>query len=514
VEVRHLLISLFAINCFQTLSAQVYHPNYPEFSQNHFKYLESTTTDYLHSFIQHTDFDSVRFKLLDPVVSGFYNSNQPFGYYDGSNWTGKGLTVDASLGFYGKWKKLEYSFFPRLMWSQNEVFDLGPIQKDNKSPYNYQYNLIGDIDYVQRYGSQSFLDLNLGQTEVRYRGKYFTTAVSNANFTLGPASFHSILLSRQAAGIPNIEIGTNGFVPLKPFNLDIGLIKLSNRHGILRESPYFDDRAANDKRYFSTLEFSYIPSFVPELKVGIHRVFYQNAEFFELKDLGRSFWYFTNVDRVVNAAGDTVNDFFDQMGAVYAEYNLSQSNARVYSQLVLNDFNFSRSIFYNTAHSTSYTLGFEKMFELRKGKLMFTYETSNIATNAGRAEPSYYMHYQVLQGYTQNGQLLGLGSGPASDVHTVSFKFLNTARLLEVQVQRAQIDEDFFNLAIGFSSPGVLQKERKFAEYLLNIRHTHFLEKGELTFTLNPSYQFNRYYIEKNDSFNLFMGVIFRYNLK
>jgi hypothetical protein len=511
--IRALIIVVLLFSLGPSSIGQVYHPNGFEVSKNHFQYLKNPESNYLNRFIQYEEFDTGSVSIIHPEIGVFFNSSRPHSLYDGVLWSGRGLTLATSFGISGKKGKLAYALFPRLFYSQNKPFDLSPKLKSNKSEYNYQYNIHGDIDYVIRYGHQPFTVFNLGQSEVRYLGQFFTGAISSSNFKLGPALSHSILMSSQAEGIPRVELGTNQFIPFQLFERDLGSIKIENSHGLLRESGYFDSLSDNNRRYFSSFELSYIPPFFPELKIGAHRIFYVDAKKFQPKDLFRSFWYFTKRDNVIAIGGDTTNDHFDQMAALYAELNLKQSGTRIYSQIVLNDFNFKpRSLLTNTFHSSGYTLGFEKIFEFEGGDLLINYETSDIAINPGRYEPSYYIHYQVVQGYTQNGQLIGLGTGPGSNIHTLNLKYLTKKYLMNVSIHRSQPDLDFFYLTILNISPDVV-KTRQSPQYILSFDYSMFFEKMTTTISAAPSYEFNRYLIEKNDSPNLFASLQIKYYL-
>jgi hypothetical protein len=521
VEIKQFLYFFIFLGYTSVVLAQVYQPDHYEAQRSHFKYFKDSTMTQVYQTIPSIKLEvyngALEFKTLSPSIGLSYNSARPFGYNDGSLWKGKGLTTDLSVGVSGNWKNLNFTFFPRIFWSQNSAFDLSPRVKYNKSIYNYQFNIIGDLDYVQRYGSQPYVAFDWGQTELRYSNKWMTLAASTANYTLGPGSQHSILMSRQAGGFPHIEIGTNQFVSISIKNIDLGSILFKNRIGQLTESEYFDSITENDTRYINTFSIGYKPPFLDGFKIGVERVFYQNMEFVELKDLFRGFWYFNNRDRVAGIDGDTVNDRFDQMASFHLEYIVRKPGLRFYGEFSKNDFNGSfRDFLISTAHARGYTLGFDKMFVVDKGKVLLTYETSNVARTSAftyRPEPSYYLHYKSVGGYTNQGQIMGLGTGPGSHVHTISLKVLNENSLFETTFHRVQIDEDYFQEVYGFLTPDYSNRHLRSAEYAAFFSYTNWVKKFAYTVELIPSIRINQDFILENDQPNLYAGINLTYSL-
>ncbi|MFT6852593.1 MAG: hypothetical protein ACI8RL_001126 [Cyclobacteriaceae bacterium] len=498
--------------------AQVSQPNHYQKEINHFSHLEDIENDYLsrHIFIETDSTTDFEFTLLSPQLSLLHNSTHAQGYNDGALWSGKGITLDASIGAQARWKRVSLTVYPRMYFSGNARFDLAQQSSTTKSIYNYQFNVIGDIDYVQRYGDASFFHADFGQSEVRYRDDYVTAAVSTENFTLGPTSIHSILMSRQAAGFPHLEIGTSRFLAMKIKNIPLGKVKFQQVYGVLEESSYFDRNPKNDDRLISTTTLEYRPPQPEGLKIGINRVFYQDLNNFESADLARNLWYFGKTDDVVDAVGDTVNDLLDQMASIYFEYLIKSSGVRIYGEFVKNDFNGSRRDFIiGTDHARAYSFGFDKLFDVLDGKLMFTYEHTNVSRTGSasyRPEPSFYQHYQTIGGYTHQGQMLGTGTGPGSHVHTIQLKYYDQLRMIELGGHRIQFDEDYFDEVLAvYLPPDFENKDRKSAEYALPIRYSRLFERWSYSLQVMPSLRYNVNYELKNDQFNLYTSLTLNY---
>jgi len=69
-------------------------------------------------------------------------------------------------------------------------------------------------------------------------------------------------------------------------------------------------------------------------------------------------------------------------------------------------------------------------------------------TNNYRPVESWYSHYQVRDGYTNRGQLLGSGIGPGSNMQSLELSWLNKLKVFGVQIDRTVQNNDFHYFAI------------------------------------------------------------------
>ena len=178
--------------------------------------------------------DKKKIEVLPIQWANHFNSKYARGYNDGAIWKGKGFTSSLQGGVQGKLGMLEYTFTPIVYYSQNADFELAE-QRGNNKIFNYQFRN-RRIDHVQRYGTDSFTKLNLGQSEIRMVYRSFTVGASTQNVTFGPAQYNPIILSNNAAGIPHFDIGT-----YKPIETKIGQIESKLYYGILTKSDYFSE---------------------------------------------------------------------------------------------------------------------------------------------------------------------------------------------------------------------------------------------------------------------------------
>ncbi len=508
-------------------NGQILRPGGALDSYAQFLYLDNPETNYITRQIVYQDtlktslwaqFKPLRDQKLaffDPEFSLYHNSTHSQSVNDGPVWKGKGLAAELNIGAYGRMGNLHYSFVPVLFYVQNADFTL-PLPTGGNNEFNYQFSAMGRIDYVQRYGNGAYIKFHTGQSEIRFLKKNFTLAASTQNFTLGPATVNPILLSQQGPGFPHVEVGIPNFIDLRWKQKHLGKVKTNLYYGLLAESDYFDTNPNNDHRYFTALSFSYTLPTIDWIRIGANRVFYQDLTKFKFRDLGRTFFYFSNFDNVVvNNSGDVINDFFDQMGSVFLEWLLRPSKFRAYIEYAKNDFNGSqRDFLVDTDHSRGYTVGFDKMFESKKGQLMVTFEHTNLSRSKSflyRATPPFYSHTQVHQGYTNDGQLLGAGIGPGSSSNYLSFSHFSEKGLLKFAFQRIQFNDDYIleNPPVGNNINDV-----RYSEYSLQSNITRFKDNWMFSVDVWMSYRFNVDFQLKNDKLNSYIAFSSKLLLK
>ncbi len=520
----HYMIIVILLSPFLAVG-QVIRPSSPENEVARFQYLDDVESNWLNSFIIYDDSTdnkflqrkNTKFGIISPELALHYNSAIPYGFNDGYVWKGKGLTNEFSTGVYGNLGNFYYTISPVLLYAQNSSFRLAEQRINNISPFNYQFTVGGGIDFVQRYGNNSFVDIAAGQSEIRYLKGYFTAAFSTANFTLGPSTVNPILLSSQAEGFPHLEIGTSKFIPLKWKNIQLGKIKGSLYYGQLKESDFFDENSENDKRYFTALTFSYVVPYVNWLRLGFNRSFYQDQQFFELVDLTRPLLYFGD-EGVILPNGAFINDRFDQLASFFVEWTFPKANFRGYIEFSKNDFNGSlRNLLVDFEHSRAFTIGIDKKFKTEKTDVLLTVEHTNLARSRSflfRPEPPYFIHTFVRQGYTNNGQILGSGIGPGSGSTYLSVSLLQETKLIKLGFQRIQYNDDFFSENFGVRiPPNFDNKDLRNAEYSFFGNYSKIKGQWRYGADLRLTARLNEFYELRNDIFNAYLGISLKRNL-
>lgn len=347
---------------------------------------------------------SVALKIYGPEWFNSYNTAAPYGQNDGALWQGKGyntsLTTGVRLEAYG----FEVTVKPQVALSQNLGFEIMPGVYGSE----YSYFWAGNIDLVQRYGDSSFWTFDWGDTELRWSWNTFTIGFGFQSPWLGPAWLNPMLGSNNSGTYPKFDIGLRRTkVTLPWLGWYIGDIEGRIWCGKLSESDYFDNDSSNDYRQLTGFSIAYSPAFLPELTFSINKISIARWDEKSIKYLNP--FYDTNAveDQKCSFAVDLL---FPAVGFEF------------YGELGLDDYN-SRG-FANPFHTAIYTIGakkeisfFQKFSYFKKFNIRpeIIFEWNNFEMSQDFQLQwhymGYYSHGLIKQGYTQNGQIIGAGSG-------------------------------------------------------------------------------------------------------
>lgn len=347
---------------------------------------------------------SVALKIYGPEWFNSYNTAAPYGQNDGALWQGKGyntsLTAGVRLEAYG----FEVTVKPQVAFSQNSGFEIMPGIYGSE----YSYFWAGNIDLVQRYGDSSFWTFDWGDTELRWSWNTFTIGFGFQSPWLGPAWLNPMLGSNNSGTYPKFDIGLRRTkVTLPWLGWYIGDIEGRIWCGKLSESDYFDNDSSNDYRQLTGFSIAYSPAFLPELTFSINKISIARWDEKSIKYLNP--FYDTNAveDQKCSFAVDLL---FPAVGFEF------------YGELGLDDYN-SRG-FANPFHTAIYTIGakkeisfFQKFSYFKKFNIRpeIIFEWNNFEMSQDFQLQwhymGYYSHGLIKQGYTQDGQIIGAGSG-------------------------------------------------------------------------------------------------------
>lgn len=359
---------------------------------------------------------SITLRIYGPEWYNSLNTASPYGQNDGALWQGKGyntsLTAGARLEGYG----LELTFKPQVSFSQNREFDflLGVYGSE------YSYFWKGNIDLVQRYGDSSFWTFDWGDTEVRYTWRTLTVGFGTQSPWLGPAWLNPMLGSNNAPAYPKLDIGlrkTHVYLPWLGWY--IGDIEGRAWLGRLTESDYFDSNPDNDHRQLTGFSAAYSPSFLPGLTIGANKVCINDWQNKSIKYLNPL--YSTNGSQTDEGIDE------DQKMSLFADWIFPQVGFEVYGELGIDD--YSAHKLENPFHTAIYTIGAKKSLAISRkhavyGEILFEWSNFEMSQDFQLQWKymGYYSHGSIAQGYTQNGQILGAGSGYFGNSQFLGFK--------------------------------------------------------------------------------------------
>jgi len=429
---------------------------------------------------------------LDPELRALWNSSRPYGQNDAAIWQGKGGTVGLSAGAYVRLGPLSAAFKPQILYNQNTSFDLWP-GTDYRYPSPY-----GSIDLPQRFGADPFTTLDLGQSYIRLGYKGLAVGLSNENMWWGPALHNPIVMSNNAPGFPHLFLGTSG-----PLGLGFGQIQGRWLFGRLSESDYFDENPDNDDRLFTGIVLDITPRFVPGLSIGVTRVY----TLYTPDRMTRDYYLlaFQNPFKKNTTQADGISDDKDQILSGYVRWLLPESGLEVFAEIGRGDHSEdARDLNLEPEHTAAYTIGFQKAFTGFGGKdLRLAGEITRLQdtrTAMLRQAGSFYVHSQILQGYTQRGQVIGAGIGPGSNSQFLGLDWFAPWGKAGIFTLRTAYDANRFYY---YQQPIVDSEDELELDLALGAHALLFIGKFEIGASLTFVHLFNQYYERDNDLSNL-----------
>ncbi|WP_436515447.1 capsule assembly Wzi family protein [Ekhidna sp. To15] len=430
-------------------------------------------------------------EVLDPFMKMGYISEVPNHYNDGAVWEGKGFNSSLNFGFTGRKGMLSFTFAPVVYYAQNQDFYI-PSVPSTKSQFSYPFER--RIDWVLRYGDQSVNRFNLGQSEIRLLYKKMTIGLSTQNMIWGPAQVSPVIMSNNAAGVPHLDIGT-----AKPIDTKFGKFEFKVFWGFMDESDYFDTDEANDKRYLTGAVFGFQPKFAEGLSLGINRVLYRDMFDGDFKpvDLFAAVW-----GQISNP--DLPNDDYDQMLSLTVSWKFKEYGFETFLEFARNDYPGVIIDFFEQPDRTrGVTMGFVKSFDLKNGNLFrVVYEHTKLnkiklsAVASGHA--AYYVHGQVDNGYTNDGQIMGSYIGPGSNANHFKFQLYTPKGRIGFNIDRVRFNDDYLadNFTPAFNQPND-------GSFLTGFDYLRFIKNFSVEASIYRTNRRNWYYEADRDVNNL-----------
>ena len=127
---------------------------------------------------------------------------------------------------------------------------------------------------------------------------------------------------------------------------------------------------------------------------------------------------------------------------------MPEAHAEVYFQFGKTDHNKNlRDIMLEPESSRAYIIGFRKLVPLRNDDeyIQVGVEVTQMeggATKTVRNNGTWYTHSQVWDGYTNNGQVLGAGIGPGSNLQSLEVSWIKDLKKIGLQLERLVNNND------------------------------------------------------------------------
>lgn len=385
---------------------------------------------------------SFKIKVFGPEWFNSYNTNHPQGQNDGALWQGVGYNTSLSAGLYLSAFGFEATYKPLITFNQNKDF----TYKEGVYGSPYSYFWAGNIDLVQRYGNSAFWQYDWGDSEIRYTFYDFTLGFGTQSMWIGPAQLNPMISSNNAGTYPKFDFGIRKTDLYLPFTkIILGQLESRIWIGQLTESQYFNNDGIIDKNLINGFNLSFTPAFWKNLTIGATKIC--------ITRWGNNFWKYINPfynDNDVYGVGE------DQKGSFYLDILFPEQIFEFYAEIGFDDYTLGTNAYVNPFHTWIFTLGLNKGFNIGKenkyslkfySEFNFFEMSQDFQLQWGYM--GYYSHSLITEGYTQNGQIIGAGSGYLGNSQIIGLQFIYPKGNLDLFVHRNVPDTNYtYNKAV------------------------------------------------------------------
>ncbi|PRY89718.1 capsule assembly Wzi family protein [Mongoliibacter ruber] len=383
-----------------------------------------------------------------------FNSEYPFGLNNGAMIPNRGFQHVLSGGIYLEQGGLSIQFQPELLIAANRDFSGFPIEHQSTILFYYEY--MNRIDTPERFGTSRYVRFLPGQSSIRYNLEGFSVGVSTENLWWGPSRRNSLILSNNAQGFMHFTANTR-----KPIETPVGHFEGQMIAGFLNGSrflpPHADYTIQNnpvhipkrsvDGRYLSGIILSYQPKWVPGLFLG-----YSATNHLYRQDMDRLGDYvpFFNGQKGFSSVENPIRDKRQQFSSGFFRWISQEGHFEFYGEYGTNGNSRRMSEFLITPErNRGFTLGFSNLMPLRKegSFLQISAEmtqTGQTIRESIRNLDTWYIHDHVRHGYTHNGQVLGVGYGPAANVNWIEIGWVKDFNRIAFHFERIVYNNDFY----------------------------------------------------------------------
>jgi hypothetical protein len=210
----------------------------------------------------------------------------------------------------------------------------------------------------------------------------------------------------------------------------------------------------NDTRYFNGFVMSWQPKWIKNLYLGFAASVYKYTE--SLKYSSGFSKYLPVFHGFFRGGNTSFADSSDSYTAFYFRWVFPKAKAEIYFEWARNDGSISlRDFLLSPEHSRAYIIGAKKIIGLNNANRFIelfaesTHLELPIDYTTQRADPTFYIHNLVTQGYTNLGQYIGAGIGPGSNCQTLDISYIKKNDKFGLMFEKLDHDMDFYHQAFA-----------------------------------------------------------------
>ena len=396
------------------------------------------------------DSTSLRWAFVTPEYAAVENSGVPFSLNDGAMWAGRGWNQVLRGGVRAEWRRFSLTIAPEVLQSDNLAFNLPPPDVElprppDRSVYSSPWHIRPySIDLPLQFGDRGFVHVDPGQSALAATLGRVTAGVSTENEWWGPGVRNAIVLSNNAPGIPRLFFRTT-----RPLRGRLGTLDARWFAGGLTQSDYFYNYPAHDLRSIAGLALTWSPGFEPDLTLGFTRAVYAPVSGWS-RIPPRLFDVFRNWGRPTDTApGDSSQiPGRDQIYSFFGRWVFPKDGFATYFEWARTAFPSGlRDLLILPNDGQGYTLGLEWARPTRVGRDAIRVQAEITYLEKGpayrdRPQQTFYTSRRVVQGYTQQGQVIGAAIGPGSSSQWLAVDYVAPTWRVGVFGGRIRWDDD------------------------------------------------------------------------
>jgi hypothetical protein len=391
---------------------------------------------------------------LAPQFQFVRNSAIPFSRNDGALWAGHGNNTRLMGGVAAKVGVIRFVLAPELTSSQNDtlptrnegIIPSPPIPPD-RSKFSYPWYANGpySLDLPLRFGSKPLHRLRPGQSSILADLGRLTFGFSTENEWWGPGIDNALILSNNAPGFPHLLLRSS-----RPLGTRLGEFDFRWLVGGLAESPFFDTTSTNNTRSIASAVVVLRPRGARNLTLGMaHNVIGTSTGWgkipFRWLDVMRNTGHpnaGAPYDSTLSPGGR------DQMYSFFARFVMPASGAEIYGEWGRLDFPTGlRDLLIQPNRGQAYTLGLQWTRQAFTPTGIFHLRLENTSLEQSLALRNrfagvWYTSRRVLQGFTNEGEVLGAAVGPGSSGQIAEANYFSKQGFFGLEFGRSRYNED------------------------------------------------------------------------